>query len=151
MDALIRAPLAADLPHLTEMGHAFFIEAGHEKKYTFCPASFERTIAILSQAKLFVVLQKDGQPIGMGAADVGPAFWNNAVKIGREAFFYIQPAHRKGLGKQMIAALEAVSMAYGATVFDVVAEEGSRSEALARLYRAGGYEPAERTFRKALG
>lgn len=148
---MIRPPIASDMPAIREMGQAFFVEAGHDKKYTFCPESFERTVDLLAKANLFIVMEKDGQPIGMGAADVAAAFWNNAVKIGREAFFYIQPRHRKGLGKQMIAGLEAVSMAYGATVFDVVAEEGSRSEALARLYRAGGFEPVERTFRKALG
>lgn len=148
---MMRHASPADAPFLMEMGKAFFEEAGYGAKYEFDPVSFGHTLTLLARAGLLVIAEKEGEVIGMGAADVAPAFWNNAVKIGREAFFYIVPRHRKGLGKQMIAALEAASMACGATVFDVVAEEGSRSEALARLYRAGGYEPAERTFRKALG
>jgi len=148
---MIRAAEPRDAGRLIEMGHAFFVEAGHEGDVgAFDPESFVKTLGTLANAGLLLVAEKGGEVIAMAAADVAPAFWNHKVLLGREAFWYVEPAHRKGLGRELLKALETASMKYGATMFDVVAEEGKRSQALARLYRAGGYSPAELTFRKRL-
>ncbi len=148
---MIRPATQEDAGRLVEMGYAFFIEAGHESDATpFDPESFVRTLALLASHGLLLVVEKDGAVIGMAAADVAPAFWNHKILLGREAFWYVEPAHRKGIGRELLKALEALVTSLGATLFDVVAEDGKRSEALARLYRAGEYNPAERTFRKRL-
>lgn len=154
----IRAAQTADFPAMIEMGQAFFDEAGHAAELSFCPMSFEKTLELLALHRLAVVVESDGNIVGMGAADVAPAFWNHSIKIGREAFFYIKPNWRFGLGKELIAALESASMAHGATMFDLVAERGergkpsqtkfSRGEVLGRLYAAHGYSLAESTYRK---
>ena len=153
---VIRPATPDDFPAMVEMGKAFFEEAGHSAEHPFCEQSFIHTLHILTNAGLLLVVDKGGGVIGMAAADVAPAYWNHAIKVGREAFFYVRPEHRTGLGKHLIKALENVSLAHGATVFDLVAEQGkrtqklSRGEALGRLYRAHGYVLAEQTFRKAL-
>ncbi len=153
---MIRAAVPDDLPALLEMGRAFFDEAGHAAEHPFCEHSFGKTLRLLGEAGLLLVVDQEGDVIGMAAADVAPAFWNHAIKMGREAFFYVRPKHRTGLGKLLIKALEDVSLAHGATVFDLVAERGSprpdskitRGEALGRLYQAHGYALAESTYRK---
>ena len=155
---MIRAAEPTDLPAMLEMGQAFFAEAGHAAEHPFCEASFTTTLQALGNTGLLLVADHAGAVIGMAAAAIRPAPWDHAVKTGREVFFYVQPAHRKGLGKLLIKALEDVSMAHGATVFDLVAERGSprpdakitRGAALGRLYEAHGYALAETTYRKVL-
>jgi GNAT superfamily N-acetyltransferase len=135
------------------MGAAFFKEAGHEGNTgSFNPSSFGATLDALAPHGLLLVVEEKGEVVGMGAADVSRAFWNHDVVVGREAFWYIKKAHRKGQGRELLKRLEEAAKRCGATIFDVVAEdgEGKRGDALARLYRAGGYSPAEKTFRKRL-
>lgn len=157
MEPGIRPAIPEDLPAMIEMGKAFFEEAGHAGEHPFCEQSFAKTLHLLGSAGLLLVVDNGTEVVGMAAADIAPAYWNHAIKIGREAFFYVKPKHRTGLGKLLIKALEDVSLAHGATVFDLVAESGprraqalTRGEALGRLYTAHGYALAERTFRKVL-
>lgn len=150
MDAVIRPAIDGDLPALLEMGSAFNIEAGYADDVPFDGESFGRTLQALAKARLLLVAEKDGLVIGMAGADVAPAICNHSILLSREAFWYVLPEHRKGLGSQILHALEGCAKAYGARIFDVIAEEGKRSLALARLYRARGYSPAEITFRKVL-
>lgn len=147
---MIRQAGPGDAGALMQMGKAFFDEAGHGEKYEFCPKSFAATLCVLLEHKLLIVAEDKGEVIGMAGADVSHAFWNHSVKMGREAFWYVRPGRRQGVGTELLAALETVSMANGATVFDVVAEDGKRDAALSRLYRRAGYRPAERVFRKGL-
>jgi len=150
---MIRRGTPTDFPAMIEMGRAFFVEAGHEGShpgFTFDPESFAATLGQLEPHGMLLVVEKDGRLVGMAAMDMAHAFWNHKVILGREAFFYIVPAARKGLGRKLIAAMETAAASYGATVFDVVAEPGPRSKPLAEIYRRASYNPAETTFRKRL-
>lgn len=147
---MIRAACPADMPQLLDMGAAFVVEAGYAETVPFSPLDFHATLCILGNANLLLVVEENGEVVGMGAADVAPAVYNRDIRIGREAFWYLKPNHRKGHGKALLAALECAAKAQGATFMDVVAEDGERSDALARIYRAASYKPTERTFRKAL-
>lgn len=149
---MIRLAIPEDGPAIMRMGEAFFHEAGHGARFTFDRESFAHSVIQFAKNDLLLVVEKDGPVVGMAAADVAPAFWNYNVLLSRESWWYVEKAHRQGIGRRLLAALEDLLRDRGATVFDVVAEdgEGSRSEALARLYRAGGFSPAERTFRKVL-
>jgi GNAT superfamily N-acetyltransferase len=148
---VIRAAIPADEPVLLKMGRAFNEEAGYAETVPFDERSFQITLGALGAAGLLFVAERDGKVVGMAAADVGPSICNRTVRIGREAFWYVQPEHRKGIGKKLLSALECAARNHGATFFDVVAEVGKRDLALARIYEAAGFSPAERTFRKVLG
>ncbi len=147
---MIRAALPVDLPALIEMGRAFNEEAGYAESVPFDDLSFALTLGTLGEANLLLVVENEGEVIGMAAADVAPAICNHAVRVGREAFWYLKPGQRKGIGKKLLSALECAAKSHGATFFDVVAEDGKRSTALARIYGAAGYSPTEHTFRKVL-
>lgn len=147
---MIRPAVVDDLPRLLEMGRAFNVEAGYAEIVPFDQDSFGRTLAALAAAKVLMVIDHKGAAVGMAGADIGASVCNHQVRIAREAFWYIEPEHRKGGGLSMLNALECAAKNHGVSIFDVVAENGKRDEALARLYRAAKFNPAERTFRKFL-
>jgi GNAT superfamily N-acetyltransferase len=152
---MIRPAIPADIFRLLEMGAAFHKEAGVAERHeglTFDRDSFAFSAATLMDAGLLLVMEGDkGDVIGMAAADGAPCFLNRNVVIGREQLWYVEPEHRKGKdSRHLLGALEDLARARGIHLFDVVAEEGERSDALGRLYRRADYNPAERVFRKRL-
>jgi GNAT superfamily N-acetyltransferase len=147
---MIRAARPEDIPRLMEMGEAFNEEAGYAESVPFCSPSFHANLCIFGNANLLFVAEEGGRAAGMGAVDIAPALSNQNVRIGQEAFWYVDPAHRKGIGRKLLSALECAAKDQGATFMQVVAEAGKRSPALARLYQAAGYSPISTTFRKRL-
>lgn len=147
---MIRLAVAADSNRLMAMGRAFHQEAGYETEVPFCEQSFGKTTEALMVAGLLLVADKGDGAIAMAGADVAPSICNHKFLFSREAFWYVEPQHRQGLGRQILTSLERVVTLYGAHFFDVVAETGKRSDALGRLYRAAGYSSAEITYRKKL-
>ena len=151
---MIRPAIPNDIFHLIDMGEAFHREAGIAERYpelTFDKDSFAYTAALLMDAGLLLVMEEKGVPVGMAAADGAPCFLNRNFVIGREQLWYVEPEHRKGRdSRHLLGALEDLARARGMHLFDVVAEEGERSDALGRLYRRAEYNPAERVFRKRL-
>lgn len=147
---MIRTPKADDLAALVELGRAFHAEAGYADLVPFCHLSFGVTLTTLYAADLLLVVEHNGKVVGMAAADVAPFIFNRSVLLSRECFWYVEPSFRKGIGRKLLPALEALVKSRGASTFDVVAESGKRSDALARVYRAGGFSPSENTFRKWL-
>jgi GNAT superfamily N-acetyltransferase len=147
---MIRPAKPDDLARLMEMGAAFNTEAGYEDSVPFVSEDFHASLCILGHANLLLSAEQDGQVVGMAAADVAPSLCNQGVRIGQEAFWYVDPNHRKGIGRKLLNALECTAKSQGATFMQVVAEAGKRSAALARLYEAAGYSPISATFRKRL-
>lgn len=151
---MIRAAVPNDIFSILEMGEAFHREAGipdRDERMTFDRDSFAFTAATLMDAGLMLICEEGGEPIGMAAADGARAYWNHNVMLGREIFWYIKKDHRKGKdSRHLLGALEDLARDRGIHLFDVVAEEGERCEALGRLYRRAEFNPAERVFRKRL-
>jgi GNAT superfamily N-acetyltransferase len=154
---MIRPAVPDDIFRLADMGRAFFDEAGFAEKmtgegrFTFDLETFGHTVAALIERGVLLVAEKGGEVVGMAAAGVAPAWWNRNVLTAQELFWYVDPAHRKGLGSQLMDALEAAVGDLGVVLFSMSAEEGLRSTALNRLYRQRGYFPTEMLFWKQLG
>lgn len=155
---MIRKAVPKDIFRLADMGRAFFSEAGFAEKLAgegrqleFDLESFAHTVAALIEHGVLLVAEKGGEVVGMAGAGLAPAWWNRNVLTAQELFWYIEPAHRFGLGKKLMDALEAAVADLGVVLFSMSAEEGLRSEALNRLYRQRGYFPTERLFWKQLG
>lgn len=147
---MIRPATQDDSAAIMAMGEAFHTESGWVEQFPFDRESFAHTVVRLGLAGLFVVAEKGGAVVGMAALDIGPAVTNYNVRFAREVFFYVQPAHRKGIGRELFNALKSIAQSNGVSFFDAVAEEGKRAPALARIYRAGGLSPAETIFRMRL-
>jgi putative acetyltransferase len=82
----------------------------------------------------FLVVRLDGTPVGCGAVRLLDA------ETGELKRMYVAPAARgTGLGRRLVAALEAEARALGAR--RLVLETGTRQYAALALYRATGFHP----------
>lgn len=82
----------------------------------------------------FLIVYRDGEPVGCGAVRLLDA---DTAELKR---MYVAPAVRgTGLGRRLVAALEAESRALG--VRRLVLETGVRQTAALALYRATGFHP----------
>jgi putative acetyltransferase len=82
----------------------------------------------------FLVIYQDGAPVGCGAVRLLDAETAEFKRM------YVSPAvRRKGLGRRLVAALEAEARALG--VRRLVLETGVRQAAAIALYRATGFQP----------
>lgn len=80
----------------------------------------------------FVVIYRDGTPVGCGALRTVDA------ETGELKRMYVAPAARgTGLGRRLVAALEAEARALG--LRRLVLETGTRQEAAVALYQATGF------------
>lgn len=147
---MIRLAVPDDGPAMMAMAAQFHDEAGYGAQFPFDVVSFAHTVAALGPRGLVLVAEVDTHIVGMAAADVAPAVTNHGVLIAREVFWFVLPQNRKGIGRQLLNALELLALEHGADYFDAIAEEGKRSAALGRVYRAGGLVPAETVYRKNL-
>ena len=82
----------------------------------------------------FLVVYRDGVPVGCGAVRLLDP---DTAELKR---MYVSPlARRQGLGRRLVAALEAEARALG--VRRLVLETGIRQVAALALYRATGFQP----------
>ena len=82
----------------------------------------------------FLVVYRDGLPVGCGAVRLLDAVTGELKRM------YVDPtARRTGLGRRLVAALEAEARALGAR--RLILETGVRQAAALALYRATGFNP----------
>jgi GNAT superfamily N-acetyltransferase len=82
----------------------------------------------------FLIVYQDGTPVGCGALRLLDA---RTAELKR---MYVSPSvRRRGLGRRLVAALEAEARALG--VRRLVLETGVRQDAALALYRATGFHP----------
>jgi putative acetyltransferase len=82
----------------------------------------------------FLIVRVDGRPVGCGAVRRLDA------ETGELKRMYVDPAARGlGLGRRLVAALEAEARALG--MRRLVLETGTRQQAALALYRATGFQP----------
>lgn len=93
-----------------------------------------KSTQVSGQSGVFLIVAQNGMPVGCGAVRLIDA------ETGELKRMYVSPAVRgKGLGRRLVAALEAEARALGAK--RLVLETGTRQTAALALYRAAGFQP----------
>lgn len=99
----------------------------------------------------FWVARAHGRAVGMMGAILYPLFFNPAMKIAQELFWWVDPEQRAtNAGKALLAEFEAWSSRSGANRLMLLAQENDRIAAIDRLYKTMGYAPIERVYYKEL-
>lgn len=147
---MIRAAVPADCPRILELGERFFNEAGWRDVATWDRVSVIDTLEALSRGGVLLVAEADGVVVGIAGAALYPAYFNAGLTMAQELFWYVEAAHRNGLGAALLRELEAGCRAKGAHTFTMITVAGLDDELLAKVYRRKGFRPAERSFIKRL-
>lgn len=149
----IVAATLGDVPAILPLCRAFLDAADLFHGADFCPASMAATLErmIADEASiLLIATMPGGRVVGMAAGVTYPAYFNSAIRIGTELFWYVEPEQRGIIGPALLRAMEERAREAGCKQWIMGALASQRPEAVARLYGRYGYSPAETTFIKAL-
>lgn len=148
----IRPATHDDIEAVTALGEKFHTEGGLEQLAPYDPDSIRSLLAVLidGDSGILIVAEQDGEIIGMAGGMVFPLYFNAAVKVGQEFFWWVQPEHRRGPGKALKDAIEQAAKAAGAAHWFMIALENVRPDAVGAVYRRAGYRPWEHSYVKGL-
>jgi GNAT superfamily N-acetyltransferase len=147
---MIRDARPDDIGRILELGERFFREAGWSRVAAWDAMSFVETVERLDGDGAMLVAEDGGRVVGMAGAAVYPAYFNSAVRMSQELFWYGDPAYRGREAFALFPALEAAVEAKGADVHLMGAVSGQREAALGRVYERHGYRPTERFYIKRI-
>lgn len=147
---IIRFAKEADFDALVRIGHDFF-EYNPYKEHSAIDDSYLRhTLSVLMTQHILLVGEVDGKVVGAGGAFVAPVFWNPNDKQGVEAFWWVDPEHRKGNGKKLRQALERVAKGRGVRFWSMISLELSEPEKMHKMYEKAGFKHIENVYLKVL-
>ena len=142
---MIREATLDDLPALLDMGREFYAASAFDA-IGFNEDTARAMLQVLIGSPTGVLLIAEG---GMAAALVYPFYFNAEHTTAQELFWWVAPQARGGgLGRQLIAALEAAVQARGAKSLSMIALAEIDGPAVAELYRRHGYRASEQSFIK---
>lgn len=149
---LMRAATLDDVETIALLGASFFEEAGWSDVTAWDHDSICATLCnlISEESGIVLVCEANGRIVGMGGGLVHPAYFNRNHITGQELFMWVEPAFRRGIGGDLLDALEDQAALRGARSWAVASVAKLRPEAVGRLYERRGYRPSERTYIKAL-
>jgi predicted N-acetyltransferase YhbS len=149
---MIRNATPDDFAIIADMGEHFHTEGGLSALAAYDRQSIMDLLAMLTDAPngLLLVAEADGAIVGMAGGMVFPVYFNAAVKIGQEFFWWVQPEHRRGVGGLLKRALEDAAREAGAAHWFMIALETVRPAAVGALYRRDGYRAWEHSYMKEL-
>lgn len=148
---IIRKPEESDWPEMLAMGIEF--AASNPHNVGFSPDAFRGLFdhAMTGDHLAFWIAQSNGVAAGMMGAITYPLFFNPAMKIAQELFWWVKPEHRATqAGKALLASFEGWAEKSGAHRLMLLAQENDRIPAIDRLYKTMGYAPIERVYYKEL-
>lgn len=151
--ATVRVAKLDDLPEIVAMGQEFFAASALSSIAAWDTDCFEATVCSFVNGTVpgtMMVAERDGRVVGMGAFMTFPIYFNYAVKMAQEIFWWVDPSHRFGTGGALLEEMEEHARRAGARIFMMSALSGLRDAALARLFEQRGYRRLERNFIKDL-
>ena len=149
----IRKAVAEDLHDCIYIGKRFAKESGYEKlKVNVEKAEATFWSAIEREDTLLLVVESEGQVVGVFLAMLAPAFFTDVI-LGVELMWYVLPEYRGKLGDTPIRILdeyEKWAKAGGASMINMVNIDLLNGEKVAKIYKAKGYRLTENTFVKEI-
>jgi len=141
---MIRRATEEDIEFIVEMGRKFYESCGFPSILTFDPEILTGVLHNLIVNDNACILVDD-KLRGMIAGVVYPYYFTGQMS-GNEMFWWVEPEHRKGLGKKLLDKLEEWAEAKGAVSFTMISLDASNPEKMDKIYRKRGYEPREHHY-----
>lgn len=141
----VRLAVDADIPRLVEMGRRFRAESSYAKFLADNPERMAELGRTLLKNDGLIVLELDGEPIGMLGFIVHSHFISGE-KFAGEVFWWVDPEFR-GHGFMLVDEAKLRARVAGARHFQMIAP----NKKVARVYGILGFEWVESTYQIALG
>lgn len=147
---MIREATAGDIPAVVAMGRSFVASVPPLSRAGYDEHSTAELLARLIEGEDSALIVADaGGLIGMLAMLVYPYYFNPAVRMAQELFWWVEPAHRRsGVAGRLLAHAEAWARSRGARAVQMIALDESDGASVAAMYKRRGYAPVERSFLK---
>lgn len=145
---MIREATIDDMDFLLMAGQSFFDSVGFPKELTFDKDVLKGVLTNLIDNEN-AVIYVDGKCRGAIGGIIYPYYFTGQ-KAGNEMFWWVDPDHRKGLGKKLLDKLEAWAKEKGALSFTMISLESSEPEKMHKVYKARGYTPVEHHYTRIL-
>lgn len=149
----VRSAIPEDKAEVTAAAHSFFVSAPRPHGVTFKADGFGVFFDAMMQADngQFWVALDHGRVVGTVAAVSFPVFYDPDSCVVQEIIWWVDPDYRDGTAsRELIGALEAWASDRNATQVMMSCVHNSRVPAMARMYRARGYQPIEHLFARAV-
>lgn len=148
----IRQATLADVPAIVAMSERFYAatEFPARLRFPFDPGTVEKIAADLARDHVMLVAEGDGQLVGMVGLYVLPFMFNAGHRSAHEIVWWVNPdAQGAGVGKALLAAIDAACANKGAEAIYMVHLASSPPQAAA-LYERLGYALTESSYVKRL-
>lgn len=146
-DCVIRNASLEDVPTITALGAQFHHYSGFIEPYDAGTVSCVVSGLIEADHGFVAVGVTDGRVVGMIAGMAHPCWFNAAVRVCGELFWWCEPEARgTGMPQSLMNAMRDWAKAVGCKTFTMGAIDNDRADVMARMYRAAGFRPKERTF-----
>jgi len=149
---MIRLATKDDLPAMVALTEAFH-KAAHLQRFAPWEASkWESWLTdVLASDQATCIVADDEGVVGMAVAGVMPAYWNNDVKLLREAVLFVDPKHTgKGIGTELIDELVDYAKSTGCQAVSVGTSQAMNPRSLGKLYRKLGFTLEEKAYIRRL-
>lgn len=149
---MIRQATIEDIPRLIELGMEFFemTELGNVTEYDAQSAGKTLTAMIEGRDATVLVIEIEGEIVGVAGAMIYPFFFNLNHRVAQEFFWFVSVEHRGGRESiRLFQALEAWAKDNGADSMAMVAL-GCNYESVSEFYRKQGYYRQETSFMRRL-
>lgn len=140
-----------DFDALLDIGHKFFAFNAYRHHTILHEESLLNTFSQLYVSGILLVVEHEGKIIGTAAAFIAPLYWNHSYLQGLEAFWWIDPEHRKcGVGRALREQLQVVAKAKGVKFWNMIALKESMHDEVCQQYEKDGMTHVETVYMKVL-
>ncbi|QWP79230.1 GNAT family N-acetyltransferase [Lysobacter sp. K5869] len=147
----IRKAEAGDIPAIVGMGADFYPSTPYAAAgIPFCPVTVEAIARLMQENGILLVADDGRRLVGMVGLVLAPFMFNGAYRTAHEVMWWCDPAAQgAGVGKALLAAVDAAAKAAGAFSVQMLHLVNSPPQAAA-LYERLGYAHSETCFTKRI-
>lgn len=147
----IRDAKPADYEALLVIGHKFFEVNAYRHYSEIDEVSLLRTFHQLTSDHVLLVVEADYKVVGTAGAFIAPLYWNRDQLQGLEAFWWIDPEHRKnGLGHILRNSLKEAAYKKGVMFWNMISLKESMHDEVCAQYEKAGMTHVETVYMKVL-
>lgn len=145
----IRKAKHTDIPKVLPLVRAFHDETLKPFGMGFDPVSVEQTIRTFIEHHVGLVVEKDGEIVGVIGGAIIPSFTDYSVKIFAESIWYVLPAHRGAAsGIKLLRLVEDYCRNVGITKVVMIGMSNDDIDRLGSFYARMGYHEVEIHYQK---